>query len=256
MLDTPKEMYMTFLDGIRKSSTGTVTPGVWNRLVNEWGQNDWVKDNLSAKEGSEKTQKQQEDLHMLRVVTDGIDNYGGVLLVPIAHIVGNAYRFKLPIPDPTVSAYLVSIFGVNYPKMFRLLNIEFKINYVGNDCNSGVSDWLSADIMRSDQRTANKHNPFRKPTDERLYYDMKHNYADLYTGTASTGHSMKIEYYRYPIEINYDPLVPANDVYCEFGETQRKEIIDLCVRQYLERATDPRYQSFLQEETIRTITKQ
>jgi len=256
MLDTPKEMYMSFLDGIRKSSTGTVIPSVWNRIVNEWAQNEWLKDNISRKEGSEKTEKQQEDLHMLRVITNGIDSYGGVVLIPILPIAGNAYRFRLPFQEPNVSAYVVPIFGVNYPKMYRMLNIEFKINYIGNDCNSGVSEWLSCNIMRSDQRTANKYNPWRKPKDSRLYYDIKHNYADLITGTSSTGHSMQVEYYRYPLEINYDPNNPANDVYCEFGETQRKEIIDLCVRQYLERATDPRYQSFLQEEAIRTITKQ
>jgi hypothetical protein len=261
MLDTTSDMYNSFLDGIKKSYTGTIIPAVWNRLINEWGQSEWLRRNVASEQGIELTQKQIDDLEVLRVATDAMDIYDGAILYPIAPDTGTNYVFTYP--KDTLS--ILNVIGVlqNYPKYYRLLNVMFKINYVDNDCGlTGISDWLGARIMRSDQRSIFENSPYRRPADHRLYYELFHGKIRLITGTSSTGNSMRLEYLRVPRRIFFDELHPGDvanpnytpgvgSVNCEFGENQRKEIVETCVRIFLERVQDQRYQTYLNEEIIR-----
>jgi hypothetical protein len=264
MLDTTRELYESFLDGIKKPSTAVVKPVVFNRLINEWGQDEWLRHNVSLEEGIELNQKQMDDLEKLNVVTDGYSSvYGGVLLQPIAPT--SSWLF----PYPKYSYTIVDINGANvdYPKYLRLKRIKFKINYVNNVCSlTGVSEWLRAGYFRSDQKNVFERSNYRKPADDYLYYEFIDGNIRLYTGTSSTGAAMMLEYLRYPRRIFFDELHPndapnptynpgTGSVNCEFSDQQKKEIVEVAVRLYLERIGDPRYQSYLNEEAIRQITK-
>ena len=61
---------------------------------------------------------------------------------------------------------------------------------------------------------------------------------------------MSLEYLTYPNEISMSPDIPSilSD-YCKI------EIIKDCVRLYLERVKDPRYQSFLMEQRLQNSNK-
>ena len=262
MLETTQQMYQAFNDGIQKEKTSVVTPSHWNRLINE-GQEQWRK--TVAKE-IEVNQKRIDDLQVLRVVTDGIQEYPvGTVLYPIAPITGNDYIFNLPVDS---SANINNDQGVtqNYPRYWRMLNHLFKIEYHGNEyyANDVISEWLVPHIKKSDVNISR--NPYRKPKDTRLYSDIKKDILYLDTGTDSVGESVKLEYLRYPREIFFDETNPVDadnpdhtpglgSVVCELPPDQRQEIVDVTVRIHIERIKDPRYESFLVEERIKAQGK-
>ena len=273
ILETTRDMYYAFLDGIKKEYTGTVVPDVFNRIINEWGQYEWLRQNVSYVEGVELTQKQLDDLQVLVVVLDNQIPVITTPLAPIAPMAGGQNVFQVPdLPSgPTLTpvGYFISIPSypngaiVNYPRYYRLLNVFFKIRYVNNVCGlTGESEWLDARIMRSDRESTIKNSPFRRPADDNLYYRMINRHIQLITGTQSYGVAMNLSYLRWPRNIYFDQTnqndvatadyAPGNgSINCELPPHIRKEITDTAVRIYLERVRDPRYQSFLQEQMIR-----
>lgn len=271
ILETTRDMYYAFLDGIKKEYTGIVIPSVFNRIVNDWAQVEWMRQNVSHAEGVELTQKQIDDLQVLMVVCDGNVPIITTPLSPIAPIATNVF----PIPDlpsgPTASpvGYMIDLQSypagvMQYPRLFRFLSVLFKINYVNNVCNlTGVSDWLEANIMRSDRESVIMNSVYRKPKDSRLYYRQINRQVQLITGTQSYGVAMNLKYIRWPRNIFFDELnqddvdtadyTPGNgSINCELPIEIRKEIVDIAVRTYLERVRDPRYQSYLNEVMIRS----
>lgn len=263
MITTVTDMYKAFLDGIKKDSTAIVEPAQFNRIINDWGQDEWLKENAMAVEFN---QKQIDDLDKIRCATDGEfvwEDTVSVTLFPIAPDLGVSNVFTVPkytstgIPNRLVDG---TVSSQDYPLYLRQLNVSFKLLYGENqECGlTGVSDWLEADILRSDQRMTIFKNPFRSPKDSRLYYEMLDGKIRLITDKNSTsiGYALRLEYLRYPKQIFFDPnRTTHNDVDCEFGAQQKKEIVDIAVRTYLERVKDPRYQSFLNEEMIKAFSK-
>jgi len=271
ILETTRDMYYAFLDGIKKEYTGTVIPEVFNRIINEWGQYEWLRQNVSLVEGVELTQKQIDDLQVLITILDNEVPVITVPLPPLATIATNVF----PIPDlpsgPTATpvGYFVNLASypsgvmVGYPRYYRLLNVFFKIQYVDNVCGlTGISDWLDAKILRSDRESVIKNSPFRRPADDMLYYRIVNRHIQLITGTSSYGVAMKPTYLRWPRNIYFDQMnqddlatadyTPGNgSINCELPPHIRKEITDTAVRIYLERVRDPRYQSYLMESKIR-----
>jgi len=252
MLETAEDIYRAFLDGIKKNSTSIVTPNQFNRIINDWGQDEWLKQNCLTIEFN---QKQIEDLERIRVVTDGEFTLNGNVIYPIAPTTSNLfiipkYTYDIVNRQPDGTEGLQT-----YPPYYRLLNVSFKLEYGSeNECGlTGISDWLDAKIMRSDLRNVIMDNPFRKPTDARLYYEILNGQIRLITGTNSIGYSMRIEYLRRPNDIVFVPGEEGTP--CEFNHEIQKEIIDIAVRVYLERVKDPRWQSFIQEELIRKQIK-
>lgn len=252
MITTTIDLYRTTLDGCKKESTAPLTIPKFNRLIAE-AQEIWSRSKVQDVEFSK---KRIEDLQMLRVVTDGV-NGNPSTISPVA-----TNKFPLPVS--------LTVGDEVYPDFLRLQSVSFKIAYSGNDCNTGTSDWLGAKILRSDSRSSILRNPYRKPKDNRLYYEIIDNNIILTTGTASTGSSMRLDYLRKPVTIFLDvdvngvmmadlpnPNYTAHtgSVNCEFNEFQRQEIVDIAVRIYLERVQDPRYKSFLQEEMIKSQSK-
>ena len=235
MIETAQDMYWTFLDGIKKPNTSQVTPAGFNRIINDWGQDEWLKRNVSEEAGVELNQKQLDDLDIIRCVTDGNDEYpDGVILYPIAPETLQTNRFVIPKFETGSINNITTIGFQDYPRYLRLLNIMFKITYVNNVCGyTGVSNYLEAKVMRTDQRTVILNSPYRKPTDERMYYEMLHGKIRLITETDSIPYCMRLEYLRYPKEIFFDEADPlGGSVDCEFGSQQSKEIVEIAVRTY------------------------
>jgi len=229
MIQTAYDMYKGFLDGIKKESTAIVTPDRFNRIINDWGQDEWIKEKSIA---IERDQKRIDDLSKIRVATDGEFSFGGNILYPLAPDTGSI-QFSIPV-DPTEDINSRrddgTIVAQSYPKYMRLLGAMVKLQYgEGQECGlEGISDWKKVTILRSDARSTSLDNPFRKPKDSRLYYEILNEKLRIITGTTSTPYALRMEYLRYP-----------------------QQIVFAAIKVYLERVRDPRYQSFLQEEMIR-----
>jgi len=289
ILETTYDLYMSFLDGIKKYGTGSVNPEAFNRIINDWGQDEWIR--RTVRKGPEIVQEIQDKLSMLRVITDGkyhysknIDLSDKYVLKPIpsnsnitsmTNIHGEVVTNILPnddkyFPYPVGAPIIVN--GVEYPPYLRLLDISFKIDYVDNICDlEGISDWLSANILYSDSKTILRSNPFRKPTDDRLYYELINENIVLTTDTPSKGVSIKLDYLKYPRKIFFnkenggDPYLEQTSipdytggstgtpgsVNCELPNNIKQEIVDMAVKVFIERVRDPRYQSFINELNIK-----
>ena len=289
ILENTYQMYLAFLDGIKKYGTGAVNPAAFNRIINDWGQELWIKQNL--RHGIELTQDMQERLTVLRVITDGEYAFSRRIDLtdakPLPAISPNSKVIKYKylsdqyqtMVTPSSNKYFMFPLSKRllldvgketfYPDFMRMLTIAFKIKYVNNVCKfTGVSEWLDANILKTDIKSVIVKNPFRKPTDERLYYSMINNHFVLNTGTESEGHSMRLDYFRYPRKIffnktnNGNPLLEQDgipdytgstqgSVVCELPNDIRMEIVDIAVRTFIERVQDPRYQTYINELNIK-----
>jgi hypothetical protein len=125
-----------------------------------------------------------------------------------------------------------------------MANCAFKLNYVNNDCGlTGVSpEFIMAKPLKADRKFVP--NPFKTPSDSRLFYEQIGNNIILRTGTQSTGNSCYIEYYRYPQDI----LVDTVNQDCELPIYARQEIVERAVKAYLENIMDPRFQTNIIED--------
>lgn len=237
MFLTATSLHLAFLKGIKKEYSGTVTPDEFVALWNEKAQPKWIADCVSMKEGIETTEKKINDLQPLR--REYIFN-------PIS-----TNRFSMP------DAMIFDENGAPVEKHMRTLNVSFKIDYdqsTDQQCDlTGISDWLDAKIMRSDQKTYAKKSAFRRPTDSNLYYDVVDGLIRFISDPVygSPAVKMDMEYLRLPNEI----AITGTDVPSILGEYQCQEIIDICVELYLERVKDPRLSQFIQAGMQQPITK-
>jgi hypothetical protein len=236
MLITTVDMYWGTIDGINKNRTEILTPEKWNRLIN-LAQINYCRDHIVK---GEVNQKRIDDLRMIYVVDD----------------INAISATTFPLPDGST---VNNINGVLLPLYMRLLGTAFKINYVNNICGLiGISDWIhNVKVMKSDRRNIIKRNPFRRPSDVKIYQRQIGNIVEIDTGTSSTAAVMHIEYFRWPTDIFYNYVNPADtgnpatgSVNCILPAEQRQEIVDTAVRIYVERSQDPRYRTILTEETI------
>lgn len=237
MLNTYRELFTYFLDGIKKTYTATVHPDVFVRIFNEWGILQWTADNMSVKEGIELTQKQIDDLQNLLVEQE------------ISRISNNT----------------ISLSSLSY-KYRRLGNIRVKVNYDSQQCDTcnrtGISEWMPVKVMRIDQEPVVNNSVFRKPSAMKVYYKQIGNNIIFDTGNTVDVVKAKIQYYRYPQELissiydsSTDLHVWSNTTFTDLYSEQKKEILDNCIKIYLERVKDDRYKTFLQQQSINDITK-
>jgi hypothetical protein len=277
---------MTFLDGIKKYGTGMVNPSAFNRIINDWGQDEWLYRYL--RKGPEITETVQEKLSMLRVITDDefaytdrIDLTGKKTLnsIPPNNLITmctNIMGVSSTSAMPNSARYFmypynnqIMVNGIFYPAMAHLLGIAFKLKYKNNDCyeDGTISDWLNAHVLFSDQKPVLRKNPWRKPTDERLYYEIMAEHFVLTNDTDSEGYRMRLDYIRKPRRIFFNTENGGNpnleqegvpdytggstgtpgSVNCELSQDIRMEIVNIAIRTFVERIKDPRYQSYINE---------
>ena len=285
ILETTYQMYQSFLDGVKKYGTGAINPKAFNRIINDWGQDLWIKENV--RHGVELTQDLQDRLSVLRVLTDDVYAYSKRIDLESKTVLSSippnqmlvSYRYKggtSTTPIPLNYEYFkyplsheLTVDGVEYPEYLRLNSVSFKLRYVNNECDlEGISEWLDANVLRSDNKSVFTKNPFRKAKDDRLYYEILNEHIVLTTNTESKGYRMRLDYLRYPRRIflnennggnlnmeqagipSYSGTVQGS-VNCEMPNTLRQEIIDIAVRTYIERVKDPRYQTYINELNIK-----
>lgn len=224
MIISAQDMYNAVLDGIFKTKTGTLYPDEFERLVNKT-QLEYVQNKLTQEEGN---QKRTDDLRELRVISPDI-------------------------PPVTTNTFPLPYNPANKPPGYLyLLSASFKINYVNNKCKlTGMSGYLMAKTMKSDWNEFEvAKDPYNRPQDDRLYYKVVGDNIILNTGTASTGAFVQLDYYRYPRDISVT-LNPNVD--CELAVHARQEIVDICIRKYLEKVQDPRYQTKSAETKVEIL---
>ena len=222
-------IYKYFLDGIKKETTSTVPPERYLRVINEALTN-WVRDRANEADDS---QKRMDDLNKLvieRIITTTQDP-----LHPTTPIIAEN-EFTLPVD------YL------------RLLSVSVRLRYKDNYCypDGMLSDWLPCKYYIFDKKGMSYRNPYRKPSDSRVYYQLKENKINFIQGTSDV-EEVDFIYIRYPKEI--EVIVNPTDFYDDIQDVQIHEVIDIAVRMYIERIKDPRYQSFLMEERIKSQNK-
>jgi hypothetical protein len=225
MIITAADMYVSFLQFLNKEKTGTVYPEEFNVLINA-AQMEFIKNRYTEVEG---TQKRIDDLKEITVLSEIIPNTG-------ASVAGGEI-FLLPY-DP--NAFVVTPknpSGTNHGYLFMLRTGIF-LQYVNNKCFTGVSTMLKAKPMTADKRGEIARDPFNKPTDERLYYELNGQQFNVYAGGSSYAIAASIDYLRYPSDI--DVIL---NIDCELSLHARQEIVDIAVRKKLEQIESPRYQS-------------
>lgn len=226
LIITIEDAYRSFLNGIRKVSTTTVRPEVFDMFFND-AATEWL---LSKLPHAEFNQKRIDDLENLRVVCDG-DFYP--LLAPVST---NVFRtpsifdqYFSGLPADTQNST-----GSALPLYLHGLNALFV---------KGTETFM-AKIMRSDQRGVSYWNSYHKVSADRPYYEFVAGKIRLMGRDADY---LRLEYIRWFKVASY-----ANSIEPEFKPEQNSEIIQIAVRTFLENRTNPRYKSKLQEMMIRS----
>jgi len=227
-----QDMYDYILTQIHKEVTSTVYPEEFETHINK-AQHEFIENRYSQ---AEQIQKRIDDIRTL-VAIDLIANTGPavagqeIFLLPYNP---NAFVTTTGNPSGTNNGYL------------HMLNVGFKIEYKESTCGlSGVSDYyIKARPLPSDKEYEIAFDPYNKPTDFKLYYQLNGDRLRLISNGKSIGVESKIQYIRYPRKIE----VVTQQVDCELPLHTRKEISDIAVRSILEKIASPRYQSILVEE--------
>lgn len=216
MWTTADQIYVSFRDGLRRTSQSTVQPSLFVRLWNEWALPEWVKMNLSMAEGVELTQKQTDDLQSLIVIGN---------INPTS-----TNTFALP-TSPT--------------KYKRMLRVWFRLVASG--------DWIKSYPLRSIDESFVLGSKYSAPSTTLLYHRTYQNNIVAVTPTGYNAVEMQIMYLRYPNEMSYDDGTEVWTYTIDLGQEQLEEIRDIGIRLFLERVKDPRWQSFLQEEMLKKV---
>lgn len=223
-----KDMYQWYLDGIRSFSTSVVAPERFNRIIND-AQDIFVNENIGVHEIG---QRQIDNLRVL--LTEKVYKESGL-------------KYKLP------ADYL------------RMSSVKIMFSDVDR-CTVPINEWLETRVMKADVVTSL--NPYRKPSAKMRYHQFIGDSIVLYfSGAKLANEGIKLLYYKKPTVIYFDKLkqedrehtnigVPAympggGSIPPLFPEEQCRMIVSIAVRVSLENNQNPRYQSYLNEETLR-----
>lgn len=236
MIITATDAFVEFLDGINKESTGSVSPREFNRLFNTC-QLEVVKNKYSE---FERTQKRTDDLRILECVdllpNVGVNQPGGEL-------------FNLPYDQNNFVQTPGNPGNDNHGYMF-LLNCSFQLQYINDDCDEkGLSEFLKAKPMKADKEFEIYNDPYNKPTNKRIYYKLIGNTLRAITKTDSFAVQARIDYLRYPREINVPHPDANQEINPELPLHMIEEIIDVCIRKKLGIYESPRYQQKIAEDS-------
>lgn len=241
MWTTGNDIYVSFTDGIRRTSQSVVPKSKFVRLWNEWALPEWMKINTSIREGVELTQKQIEDLQSLIVKTDGVDynpiytTGTNIFPLPIEH----TSTISINTIDPTT--FVVA--AESLPICTRVLRVWFKLSPAGS--------WIKSYPLRTIDESFVLNSKYSAPSSTLLYHRTYNNKIEAVTPIGYTATMMELMYIRYPNQMEWND--PTIDYTLDLHQEQLEEVRDIAVRLYLERVKDPRWQSFLQEEMLKNI---
>ena len=211
-LTTAENIYKAVLDGIKKESTAVLTPTQFNRLMNTEALIEWMKDKAGSAD---------YDQHFVDALR-------------------NLYKYS-PEIDITQEGFPLPN---NY---YRLENVSFKL--WRDDDKTELSDWLPVKRMKADSLSVMKVNPFRTPSDTRLYYYQQGNFVINYPSNEKVAKA-RMFYLSMPEPITYEPGGTSQNG--NLLPEQNKEVIDIAVRIIVERVKEERYQTVLIEENLKS----
>lgn len=211
-LTTAENIYKAVLDGIKKESTAVLTPTQFNRLMNTEALIEWMKDKAGSAD---------YDQHFVDALR-------------------NLYKYS-PEIDITQEGFPLPN---NY---YRLENVSFKL--WRDDDKTELSDWLPVKRMKADSLSVMKVNPFRTPSDTRLYYYQQGNFVINYPSNEKVAKA-RMFYLSMPEPITYEPGGTTQNG--NLLPEQNKEVIDIAVRIIVERVKEERYQTVLIEENLKS----
>lgn len=219
ILNSIEDMYRLFLDNIKRESTAVVPPTLFNRLINEAQLSVVLATARNVELGEEQIGNLKE-VHPKPVVLTGVNEFQ----IPNGHL--------------------------------RTLGVMTKLQYgPDQECGlTGISDWLPVQFLSADKKTIVYKNPYRKPTDVRLYYLQYDQVFQVLTG-GSTAIELLLDYLILPADMNFVDVNNPLNVDCVLSVPMKKKIVEEAARIHLERLMNPRYQSFYQEQVLRQQEK-
>lgn len=228
IVNTAIDMYNLTLELLNQGKTSSVTPDEWMYFVNSV-----MLQRVS--ELYEEYQKSQTNIDKLSPLIQP-----PVIIPNTGAAVAGQEKFVLPYMTTPGSTTMYS-----YGYM-RLLNVGFKLQYVNNPCFAGQSlDYILSKLMKDDSEYFYKNNPYKRPKNDRLYYQIRDNAIYLLTGTQTYGVDAKLTYLRYPRQIDLNQSPGVGD--CELPIDVRNEICELTAKKIIELMESGRFRTIAQE---------
>ena len=230
---TTQETYRLFLESIRKGRTRSFPPDLFNPFINKVAR-EWLKGKVNE---FQQNGKRIDDIDLLYVKTDGVDGYPAI---EITSYINNVSVFDFP----GIQSQLINkiphaeIGGSLYPLSFRLIKVIANLNGKPVECQ----------YLDSHKTLENK---YQKLSENIVYYELSKKKIRIYATDRVP--SIVLNYVRQPRPYFFDISTVNDHIAFEYGDEQVDEIIDNAVRVFLERNTDQRYKTFLNEEKIKSV---
>lgn len=262
MLSTGEDIHKSFLYGIRKSHTTVVIPDKFVIIWNEWALKDWKNTHHFHDRAPE----------LDKIIRDKLQN----LIRRYYYASDNQYPWKFSLPDGVIKGYgpevdpstIVAggtggntgsdtsplVLPVVMEKYIRHLSAMFRFNYDTNtsqECDlTGWSDWLDATEIFNDDEGVLRNSYYLQPSDSRRYYKILDDKIYLSEHNGTKPYWILLEYLKDLNQMSYNGTEFSYDI--DLSQEQLKEVIDSAVRIHIENLKSERYQTFLNEDKIRT----
>lgn len=212
--DTYRNIYDTFLAGVRKNKVGTIFPEEFAILWND-STEEVVTNKLSIFEVNKK------------IITD---------LLPLKRVFNS-------IVSNAIEKSNYKYFSCTFPNDLRR---EIDIDVIVDDKQTRHY------LLKGNQKFNLFNDPYYKPSKLRVYYDYINgnniNGLNIYTPIDANSVKVLIEYYKHPYKVTSSDVIL--DKLCEFEREMSNEIIDTAIRKSIERNQDPRYQTIINEAKL------
>lgn len=221
MISTIDQAYTQFLYGIDKEGTTPVYPEKFNALFNE--AQALVVNEIA--EGAEVNELRIEDLSDIRVQSDETTDE------------------ELPLD------------------VFKILRVEFRVKpkdwmevaTIDTGGTERTSSFFNGKPMRADLKAMAVQNPYRSVKrvfdESEIYYEIVGNNFKL---VDHDFYSYRLDYFKHPRNAFFGPT-EASHIHSELRPRVQQVIVDRAVRIFLERTESVRYQSALNEDSMKNI---
>lgn len=262
MLNTGEDIHKSFLYGIRKSHTTVVIPDKFIVIWNEWALKDWKNTHHFHDRAPE----------LDKIIRDKLQN----LIRRYWYAPDDSFPWQFSLPDgvrkgygPEVDPSTIEdpgvgtgggdatpplVIPVTMEKYIRHLSAMFCFDYDTNtsqECDlTGLSEWLDATEIFNDDEGVLRNSYYLQPSDERRYYKILNDKIYLAKHNGTEPKWILLEYLKDLNQMSYDGSAFSYDI--DLSQEQLKEVIDSAVRIHIENLKSERYQTFLNEDKIRT----
>lgn len=241
--------YQSFLYGIRRSKTSSVTPEYWTDLMNRV-----INALLDPMDDFLSQGQRIDDLEGTYIIT--LDNTPYAPIKRIAQ--GTDFDlFPLPVYNHNVLSDINSV-STTYPVYKRLMTVKVRkkiVTTVGRTGKTSItySDWIDCKPLKSDYQYRVENNEYLKSSeDTRLNYRIEegghlHNNAKVIKIYGSDAEQLMLRYIRTPRSLWFDKLNyddnEDNTNYVEgqgcvppdMGQEYIDKVVDIAIEEYMKR---------------------